>query len=321
MAPGPPGLRSPAAADPPSGLPGRGPRPVDAGVVSRLRPARSRWHRPATAALHRAPCLPRRPPRPPAASRTRADASIGRSSCRRAVVDQSQCSWHRGRRLQALPPVVPAGQDEVAQGADEGHCRGRRWWRAGLAQAARGAGDRVGGSLGPVADRWTHHAPATGTTPLPPALRYELPELLVAAGGTHPWPKVIPSSRFGQRHSKPVDYTRVEPSLVVELDIDMAFEQHRWRHAARLVRTEPCSRSPSKRDRGNERAAEHWSHSIPGALLTWIHRPDCLRKRVETAEVPFDLGECGLLKLATPGSKGHLWDAIVAYRGHDARQV
>jgi ATP-dependent DNA ligase len=74
------------------------------------------------------------------------------------------------------------------------------------------------------------------TTPLPLAMRHELPELLVAAGGTHPWPKVIPSSRFGQRPSKPVDYTRVEPSLVVELDVDMAFEQHRWRHATRPVR-------------------------------------------------------------------------------------
>ncbi len=62
----------------------------------------------------------------------------------------------------------------------------------------------------------------------------------------------------------------------------------------------------------------------PGSISissAWIHRPDCLRKRVVTAEVPFDLGECGLLTLATPGSKGHLWDAIVAYRGHDARQV
>jgi hypothetical protein len=74
------------------------------------------------------------------------------------------------------------------------------------------------------------------TTAVPPALRHELPELLVAAGGAHPWPEVIPSSRFGQRPSKPVEYTRVEPSLVVELDVDVAFEQYRWRHAARLVR-------------------------------------------------------------------------------------
>ena len=74
------------------------------------------------------------------------------------------------------------------------------------------------------------------TGPLSSALRHEVPELLVAVGGAHPWPKVIPSSRFGQRPSKPVDYTRVVPSLVVELDVDMAFEQYRWRHAARLVR-------------------------------------------------------------------------------------
>jgi hypothetical protein len=74
------------------------------------------------------------------------------------------------------------------------------------------------------------------TGPLPVSLQRDVPELLVAAGGTHPWPEVIPSSRFGQRPSKPVEYTRVEPSLVVELDVDMAFEQYRWRHAARLVR-------------------------------------------------------------------------------------
>jgi hypothetical protein len=36
---------------------------------------------------------------------------------------------------------------------------------------------------------------------------------------------VIPSSRFGQRPSQPVEYTRVVPSLVVELDVDTAFEQ------------------------------------------------------------------------------------------------
>src|SRR6187200_1128816 len=63
------------------------------------------------------------------------------------------------------------------------------------------------------------------------------------------------------------------------------------------------------------------SQLAPRSLSAWIHRPDCARKRVVTAEMPFDLGECGLLKLAAPGSKGHLWDAIVAYRGHDARQV
>jgi hypothetical protein len=56
------------------------------------------------------------------------------------------------------------------------------------------------------------------TGPLAVSLQRDIPELLVAAGGTHPWPKAIPSSRFGQRRSRPVDYTRVEPSVVVELE-------------------------------------------------------------------------------------------------------
>jgi ATP-dependent DNA ligase len=74
------------------------------------------------------------------------------------------------------------------------------------------------------------------TGPLAPSVRRDLAALLTAAGETHPWPEVIPSSRFGQRPSQPVNYTRVVPSLVVELDVDTAFEQHRWRHAARLIR-------------------------------------------------------------------------------------
>ena len=53
----------------------------------------------------------------------------------------------------------------------------------------------------------------------------------------------------------------------------------------------------------------------------WIHRPNCAWGCVVTAEVPFDLGKCGFLKLATPGSKGHLWDAIVAHRDQDTRKV
>jgi ATP-dependent DNA ligase len=74
------------------------------------------------------------------------------------------------------------------------------------------------------------------TGSLAPPVQHALSLALTAAGGAHPWPEVIPSSRFGQRPSKPVEYTRVVPSLVVELDVDVAFEQYRWRHAARLVR-------------------------------------------------------------------------------------
>jgi hypothetical protein len=46
----------------------------------------------------------------------------------------------------------------------------------------------------------------------------------------------IPSSRFGQRPSEPIDYVRVAPTTVVELGVDTSFEQDRWRHATRYVR-------------------------------------------------------------------------------------
>ena len=91
------------------------------------------------------------------------------------------------------------------------------------------------------------------TGPLAPAVRRDLPELLIAADNTHPWPEVIPSSRFGQRPSQPVSYTRVVPSLIVELDVDTAFEQHRWRHAARLIRL-----------RGDLSAADLWREGQVG---------------------------------------------------------
>ena len=53
---------------------------------------------------------------------------------------------------------------------------------------------------------------------------------------SHPWPRTIPSSRFGQLPSQPVTYTRVKPRVVVELDVDTSFEDYRWRHACRFVR-------------------------------------------------------------------------------------
>jgi hypothetical protein len=46
----------------------------------------------------------------------------------------------------------------------------------------------------------------------------------------------IPSSRFGQLPVKPVEYTPVDPAVVVELDADIAFELGRWRHPTALRR-------------------------------------------------------------------------------------
>ncbi|MDT7702340.1 MAG: hypothetical protein QOJ30_4665, partial [Pseudonocardiales bacterium] len=67
--------------------------------------------------------------------------------------------------------------------------------------------------------------------------RAELGRILTPeAAGTHPWPATIPSSRFGQRPSEPIDYLQVAPTTVVELDVDTSFEQDRWRHATRYIR-------------------------------------------------------------------------------------
>jgi ATP-dependent DNA ligase len=75
------------------------------------------------------------------------------------------------------------------------------------------------------------------TTALPRPARTELGRVLTpGAVGTHPWPVTIPSSRFGQRPSEPIDYVQVAPRTVVELDVDTSFQQDRWRHAARYVR-------------------------------------------------------------------------------------
>jgi ATP-dependent DNA ligase len=74
------------------------------------------------------------------------------------------------------------------------------------------------------------------TTPLPRAARTEIAAMLTPAVGGHPWPPVIPSSRFGHLASASIEYVQVAPTRVVELDVDVSFEDHRWRHGARFVR-------------------------------------------------------------------------------------
>jgi hypothetical protein len=53
-------------------------------------------------------------------------------------------------------------------------------------------------------------------------------------GPDHPWPEVLPSTRWG-RPGPPTVYTQVR-GAVVEVSVDTAVEQHRRRHAARFVR-------------------------------------------------------------------------------------
>jgi hypothetical protein len=74
------------------------------------------------------------------------------------------------------------------------------------------------------------------TSRLSAPLRAELGAVLELPTRIHPWPTTIPSTRFGQLPPQPVEYTPVNPAVVVELDADVAFEQGRWRHPTILRR-------------------------------------------------------------------------------------
>jgi hypothetical protein len=74
------------------------------------------------------------------------------------------------------------------------------------------------------------------TTPLTRPTRHDLAAVLTPADHDHPWPPTIPASRFGHRPSEPVHYVQAAPTTIVELDVDTAYEHHRWRHPSRFVR-------------------------------------------------------------------------------------
>ncbi|MET7752377.1 ATP-dependent DNA ligase [Micromonospora sp. NPDC005367] len=61
-------------------------------------------------------------------------------------------------------------------------------------------------------------------------------------GGTvvHPWPEPLPASWSGQLdRPESLPYVRVEPTVVVEIEADVAFEHQRWRHRVRYIRARP----------------------------------------------------------------------------------
>ncbi|MDT0353560.1 hypothetical protein [Pseudonocardia charpentierae] len=58
-------------------------------------------------------------------------------------------------------------------------------------------------------------------------------------GPGHPWPGLLPRSRWGRGPAEPLAYTQVRPEVVVELVVDPAVDGPRWRHPATLVRLRP----------------------------------------------------------------------------------
>jgi ATP-dependent DNA ligase len=139
--------------------------------------------------------------------------------------------------------------------------RRRSWFKV---RARTTADAVVGGVIGPLdapealllglPDDTGRLRVAGRTGPLTLPARRELGTLLVPPQRSHPWPQRIPASRFGQLPGDLVDYTPTEPLLVVEVDADVCFEHHRWRHPTgfRRVRAEldPVDLSPHSRDSG-----------------------------------------------------------------------
>nr|WP_280175129.1 ATP-dependent DNA ligase [Micromonospora cremea] len=60
------------------------------------------------------------------------------------------------------------------------------------------------------------------------------------AAVVHPWPEPLPASWSGQlERPEPLRYVQVEPTVVAEIDADVAFEHGRWRHRVRYARARP----------------------------------------------------------------------------------
>jgi ATP-dependent DNA ligase len=81
---------------------------------------------------------------------------------------------------------------------------------------------------------------AGGTAPLNPAQAEQVSTCLRPASDNHPWPPELPAGRTGSfGGGRRLAVTLVEPSLVVEIHADTAFEHDRWRHLTRFIRTRP----------------------------------------------------------------------------------
>lgn len=74
------------------------------------------------------------------------------------------------------------------------------------------------------------------TTTLRPDAARALAPLLTPAGPEHPWPGLLPP---GWNTKGPTQYTRITPRIVVEVRVDVAATETRWRHGLRYLRPRP----------------------------------------------------------------------------------
>lgn len=133
----------------------------------------------------------------------------------------------------------------VAKRLDHGYRPGlRSWVKVKTRMSVEGV---VGGVVGPLDapralilgryDRRGRLRVIGKTHPLPATVDFA--DLFRAsAAGVHPWPTPLLASRFGlPGTTDPVEHTPVAPEVVVELEVDTAYEHGRFRHGAKYLRT------------------------------------------------------------------------------------
>ena len=188
-------------------------------------------------------------PRPLRERRTVLEALLGDAAPSARVVLTPQTSDAGEAELWFDAFAAQGVEGLVVKDADGAYLEGRRrWWKVkrritteaivGGVTGTRQAPDSLilgrydtGGRLRVVAR----------TTPLPPAARTSLADVLRNAGPDHPWPAEIPAGFAGGPYGShpPIRYVRTEPEVVVDMSADAAVEHGRWRHAVRFVRIRP----------------------------------------------------------------------------------
>lgn len=147
----------------------------------------------------------------------------------------------RGAAAAWLTDHAAAGIEGVVAKRVDQHYNARNTWRKIRTRLSDEA--VIGGVIGDPAEpealvlgRLDAHAQlriAGRTAPLPAQARAELGRHLRRAA-EHPWPATL-RPRFGEQ-GPVVTYTRVQPRLVVELEVDTARDHGRWRHPVRFRR-------------------------------------------------------------------------------------
>jgi ATP-dependent DNA ligase len=169
-------------------------------------------------------------------------------------------TWLLGHTTSGIEGVVAKRLDQPYRGGVRG------WQKLRTRLTAEAV---VGGVIGPLdvpkvllLGRYDAHGTlhlAGRTTELAPTASAAVAAVVEPHNGPgHPWPEVLPSTRWG-RPGPPTVYTQVRPSVVVEVTVDTAVEQHRWRHPAHFLRLRPDLQiddlhppSPSPRSRQGE---------------------------------------------------------------------